>query len=170
MTQGMPFTASAQKAPAEVDPFQQLIADITHDQTRLATKPPTDANAFVQELRGTNLEYIKDAITEVIKLRDWMYEVVSELDERVGEIEEEGDTRLHPEDAEKFKALAQGVDFLIGMIMKLSPNPSAEVSSELAKLRELAADCLTIVAEQTMDAEPDDEEEPENQDPAQQHS
>jgi hypothetical protein len=155
--------------PMTPDALKKMLVDLEVDRKRLKTTPPADLPSVVRELAETVLEYNKDLILELIQQRDWATEVVESLDGRMSDLEDGngGGTQLLPEDAEKFKALAMGVDHMITEVAASVPSISANVSLMTAfeNLRTLAKDCLQIIEDTTLvdgDDDEDDEEEDRN--------
>lgn len=158
MTQQLVETAR----PAE-DSLKTMLGQLEADRARLRKAPPESVPALTREIVDTVLEYQKDVLLELIGQRDWANGAVSDLDERVGDLENgEGGsgTQLLPEDAEKFKALAMGVDHLITMMSSIpAVGADSNVMSAFEKLRALAKECLGIVEETTLIDPPEGEEE-----------
>jgi len=156
-----------QAVPEPVDNLKKMLADIELDRLRIKKTPPADVAAVVREIVETVLVYQKDVIAEFVAQRDWMSGVAGDVDGRLEELETQADgggTQFLPEDAEKFKALAQGVDFVILHIANI-PGVKMEgaIAEQFAKLKALAVECLTIIEESTL--EEDDEEEDDDAEP-----
>lgn len=165
MTQQL--TTAQAPPPEPVDNLRKMLVDLERDKKRMGATPPADIQSVVREIVDTVLAYQKDAIEELRAHRDWTSSVVGDIDARIEELETQaagGETQFLPEDAEKFKALAQGVDFVILTISGIpGVKMEGEMGAQLAKLKALAAECLTIVEESTL--EDDDEDEDEDTEP-----
>jgi hypothetical protein len=158
---------TAQAPPPEpVDNLRKMLTDLDRDRKRIGATPPQDIPGVVREILGTVLAYQKDVIEELRAHRDWTASVVGDIDGRIEELETQaagGETQFLPEDAEKFKALAMGVDFLVHTIGSIpGAKMEGETATQLAKLKALAAECLTIIEESTLE---DDEDEDEDEEP-----
>jgi len=150
--------------PEPVDNLKRMLADIELDRQRIKKTPPQDVAGVVREIIDTVLVFQKDLIGELIQHRDWTSGVVGDVDGRLEELEtqaEGGGTQFLLEDAEKFKALAQGVDFIISTMSKIpGVSMEGEVGVQLGKLKTLAGECLTIIDESTLEEDDDEDEEP----------
>lgn len=146
-------------APPQEDNLKRLLLDMEVDRRRLKKAPPADLDAVIREICDTLLVYQKDIVAELIAHRDWTNEVVEDIDDRIGEEASGGGTQLLPEDAEKFKALAMGVDHLITTLATAEGVNQAGMQA-LASLQTLAKECLAIIEETTIiETDEDDDED-----------
>jgi hypothetical protein len=160
MTQQTHLVPAPPPAPDPIDAIRKLIADITMDQARLKRTPPADIAGVVQEMRDTLFEYVKDIAAEMARQQEEATSIFGDIDGRLGELENEagGGTQFAQEDAEKFLALAQGVDFIIATVTGSGATFPPEVTAEFARLKSLAGECMTILADTTLEDDDDDDD------------
>lgn len=155
---------TAQAPPPEpIDNLRRMLTDLERDKKRIGATPPQDIPGVVREILGTVLAYQKDVIEELRAHRDWTASVVGDIDGRIEDLENQaagGGTQFLPEDAEKFKVLVQGVEFLTTTIAGLpGVDMKSEMGVQLLKLKAVAAECLTIIEESTLEDEDEDEDD-----------
>jgi hypothetical protein len=155
--------------PEPVDNLRKMLVDLERDRKRIGTTPPQDISGVVREILGTVLAYQKEAIEELRAHRDWTSGVVGDIDARIEDLESQasgGGTQFLPEDAEKFKALAMGVDFLILTIANIpGAKMEGEIAVQLGKLKTLATECLSIIEESTIEEDDGDDDEEDDGEP-----
>ena len=152
---------------APKDALLQLLEDVQANRTRMQKTTYDSPQAVAAELNETAMSIVLELAGYVYELRNKTVEVTTDLDDRVGDIEEGGleagggeGTQLEPEDAERFRALAEAAKWMAEALSQAAP---PEGQKQLKEVLALATECLGIIDESVLEEDDDDEEEEEEE-------
>jgi hypothetical protein len=151
-----------------IDPLLALQHDLAQHRARiktsiqaLAADAPT--RAVLVELEGTALAFQADALAMLGQVRDFLFGQLREVEGDLGgaiddleaQIGGEEETQFTVEDAVKFTFVVQAAQRLAELGVG-APGQSREGKEELQKILKQAAECLTIVRENTLEEDDED--------------
>jgi hypothetical protein len=155
---------------APKDALLQLLEDVQVNRTRMQKTTYDNPQAVATELNETAMSIVLELAGYVYELRNKTVQVTTDMDERLADVEEaaaglggsEG-TQLEPEDAERFRALAEAAKWMAEALSQAAP---PEGQKQLKEVIALAAECLGIIDESVLEDEDDDDDEDEEEDKA----
>ncbi len=130
--QAQPQLTPQQQAAVQQDHLvKMLVEDLPRDRARIRRINPSDTKRLRDELDGTAMSYIQDALQYQIRIRNWtaeelteVHRVIGSLHERLTDLEESqgdgGDSGLDPEEYDNLVKLCGGTKALVEMIHHLA--------------------------------------------------
>jgi hypothetical protein len=130
--QAQPQLTPQQQAAVQQDHLvKMLVEDLPRDRARIRRINPSDTKRLRDELDGTAMSYIQDALQYQIRIRNWtaeelteVHRVIGSLHERLTDLEESqgdgGDSGLDPEEYDNLVKLCGGTKALVEMIQQLA--------------------------------------------------